>query len=270
MFADYFDRWGLVPDGAPIERRSSSLLPVLYNGAPAILKLASEDEERRGAAIMQWWGGDGAARVLAHDGDALLMERATGSRSLSDMARGGADDDATRILINVAHRLHAPRSSPPPPGLASLEHWFRELWPAAQTHGGLLARSADTARNLLAEPRDVVVLHGDLHHDNALDFGERGWLAIDPKALTGERGFDFANIFTNPDLEDPSRPVAVDPARFLRRLEIVAQAARLERRRLLQWILAWTGLSAAWYLSDGDQAETDFRIAALAAAELDR
>jgi aminoglycoside/hydroxyurea antibiotic resistance kinase len=42
------------------------------------------------------------------------------------------------------------------------------------------------------------VLHGDLHHGNVLDFGLRGWLAIDPKGLLGERGFDFANIFTNP------------------------------------------------------------------------
>jgi streptomycin 6-kinase len=38
-----------------------------------------------------------------------------------------------------------------------------------------------------------------------LDFGACGWLAIDPKRLAGERGFDFANIFTNPDLADPAR-----------------------------------------------------------------
>ena len=270
MFRAYIDRWGLVPDGAPIARRSGSLIPVRYRGEPAILKLAREDEERRGAAIMEWWGGDGAARVLARDGDAILLERATGSRSLSDMARNGEDDEATRILVGVADSLHAPRTTPPPPDLTSLGDWFRELWPAAEARGGLLARSAATARELLAAPRDIVVLHGDLHHDNVLDFGYRGWLAIDPKRLVGERGFDFANIFTNPDLEDPSHPVGVVPARFLRRLEIVASAAQLGRRRLLQWILAWTGLSAAWYLSDGDPAEIDFQVAALAAAELDR
>ncbi len=272
MFATYIDRWGLVPDGAPIECRSGSLIPVRYRGAPAILKLAREDEERRGAAIMEWWGGDGAAHVLARDGDGLLLERATGPRSLSAMARAGEAEDieAARVLVDVANRLHAPRRTPPPPELTPLESWFRELWPAAETRGGLLARSAATARELLAAPRDVVVLHADLHHDNVLDFGQRGWLAIDPKRLLGERGFDFANIFTNPDLEDPSRPVGVEPGRFLRRLEIVAGAAQLERRRLLKWILAWTGLSAAWYLSDGDAAEIDFQVAALAAAELDR
>ena len=75
------------------------------------------------------------------------------------------------------------------------------------------------------------MLHGDIHHDNVLDFGERGWLAIDPKRLYGERGFDYANIFCNPNYG-----IATDPAIFQRRVEQVCRLAGLERRRLLQWI----------------------------------
>jgi streptomycin 6-kinase len=130
----------------------------------------------------------------------------------------------------------------------------------------LLAVSAKAARSLLENPQQVGVLHGDIHHDNILDFGDRGWLAIDPKRLIGERGFDYANIFANPDLADPTRPVAA--LHFKRRLEIVSADAGLDRRRLLQWIVAWSGLSAAWFLSDGGSPETDFRIAELAVAEL--
>ncbi|KYF90043.1 hypothetical protein BE20_44750 [Sorangium cellulosum] len=78
----------------------------------------------------------------------------------------------------------------------------------------------------------------------------------------------FANLFTNPDLADPTRPVATEPGRFARRLEIVAHAAGLERTRLLRWILAWTGLSAAWFLGDGDSPDIDLRVAELSAAEL--
>jgi streptomycin 6-kinase len=215
-----------------------------------MLKLATEAEERFGAMLMDWWGGDGAARVLARDDDALLLERAEGTASLADMARNRRDDEACRVLCAVADRLHAPRPEPLPE-LVPLKHWFRELEPAAATHGGILACCAETAHTLLGEPREVGVLHGDLHHGNVLDFGVRGWLAIDPKGLLGERGFDFANIFTNPDLADPTRPVATEPGRFMQRLEVVVAAARLERRRLLRWILAWTGLSAAWLLSDG-------------------
>ncbi len=269
MFGVYLDRWDLVPDGDPIATPAARLLPVRQHGRPAMLKLSFEEDERAGGVLMAWWDGDGAARVLAGDVDALLLERAMGPASLADMARTGQDDEACRILCSVAARLHAPRAKPLPE-LVPLAHWFRELEPAAAAHGGILARCAETARALLAEPREVGALHGDLHHDNVLDFGARGWLAIDPKRLLGERGFDFANIFTNPDLADPTRPVATDPARFARRLAVVTEAARLERKRLLLWILAWCGLSAAWFLGDGDPADIDLRVAGMAAAELDR
>lgn len=270
MFDSYLEKWSLVADGEPIVTRAARLLPVTRHGEPAMLKLSLEEDERLGADVMVWWDGDGAARVLARDDCALLLERACGPASLSDMARTGQDDEACRILCRTACHLHAPRAQAVPE-LTPLAHWFRELAPAANTRGGILSRSAAMAETLLRSQREIVVLHGDLHHDNVLDFGARGWLAIDPKHIIGERTFDFANIFTNPDLSDPTRPVATEPGRFARRLEIVAEAAKLDRLRLLCWILAWTGLSAVWYLGDEDpMAEIDLHIARLAAAEIDR
>ena len=44
----------------------------------------------------------------------------------------------------------------------------------------------------------------------------------------------------------------------------------MDRRRLLQWIIAWTGLSAAWFIGDSLSPEIDFHIAKLAMAEIDR
>lgn len=114
------------------------------------------------------------------------------------------------------------------------------------------------------------MLHRDIHHDNILDFGKRGWLAIDPKRLFGARGFDYANLFCNPDVGRAGPPIATRPDRFERRVEIVCEAAGLERRRLLQWILAWEDLSASWFISDGVSPETDMRIAELAVAALAR
>ena len=227
-----------------------------------MLKLAVEPEERFGASLMAWWDGRGAARVLAHESDALLLERAEGVVSLANLARSGHDDAASRIICGVVARLHAP-SGRPLPELIPLQRWFRELPPAAASHGGILSLSAATVGELLANPREVGVLHGDIHHDNILDFGPRGWLAIDPKRLIGERGFDYANLFCNPD-----HATATAPGRFARRVAVVTEAAGLERKRLLQWILAWVGLSAAWFLSDGVSPETDLAVAALAAAEL--
>ncbi len=264
-FDEYIDDWGLSVDGTPIATPGSRLLPVRWGNQRAMLKVALEAEEKFGGLLMKYWNGEGAAKVIARKGDALLLERAEGNRSLADFARSGRDDEATRIICATVAKLHAPRAKPPPP-LIPLTQWFRELETAAASHGGLLASSAKIARTLLAAPQEVAVLHGDIHHDNILDFGDRGWLAIDPKRLIGERGFDYANIFTNPDLADPTRPVAA--LHFRRRLEIVSAAAILDRRRLLQWIVAWSGLSAVWFISDGISPDTDFTIAELALAEL--
>jgi hypothetical protein len=56
-----------------------------------MLKLSSAEDERAGGLLMEWWSGDGAARVLARDGDALLLERAEGTASLvRDIAKTDA------------------------------------------------------------------------------------------------------------------------------------------------------------------------------------
>lgn len=259
----YMQRWQLQPDGPAFETHSSLLMPVRYQGRAAMLKIAREQEEKFGGLLMCWWQGEGAARVLAWHDDGILLERAQGGLSLPQMVRDGNDRQATAILCQVIARLHAPRAQPLPE-LIPLDQWFNSLWPAAQAHGGMLRLSATVAAELLTSPRELSVLHGDIHHDNVLDFGERGWLVIDPKRLYGERAFDYANIFCNPNYG-----IATDPDIFLRRVEQVCQLAGLDRQRLLQWILAWAGLSAAWFMEDGEAADIDFRVAEQAARALD-
>jgi streptomycin 6-kinase len=262
MFDEYLERWRLTPDGEPIARRGSGLLPVRHGRRRAFLKVAVADEEKVGGRLMCWWDGAGAAAVLAHDGEALLLERAEGPASLAELARNGRDDEASRLICGVLARLHAPRPDPPS-GLPTLDAWFEPLQSAARAQGGILRRSAAVAAGLLASPADVRVLHGDVHHGNILDFGARGWLAIDPKGLVGERAFDFANLFCNPD-----RPTALAPGRLMRQIDVVADAAGLDPTRLLEWIVAWAGLSAAFDLQDGLAPGMTLAIAERAAAKL--
>jgi streptomycin 6-kinase len=158
--------------------------------------------------------------------------------------------------------LHAPRDQAVPAGLVPLEIWFRALETAAARHGGTFATCADAARSLLADQREPVGLHGDFHHDNVLDGGPRGWLVIDPKGLIGERGFEYANLFRNPDLA-----TALAPGQMRRRAQIVTQEADLDGRRLLEWVVAYAGLGAAWSLEDGDDPRPGLAIAEHAAAD---
>jgi streptomycin 6-kinase len=156
-----------------------------------------------------------------------------------------------------------------------LKTWFAALGPQARKHGGILALADDVARELFAEPQEITTLHGDLHHDNVLDGGARGWLTIDPKRLWGERGFEFANLLRNPDISEPNPlravqpcPVATAPGRLARQVSVVAEATGLDRTRLLKWALAYCGLSAAWHLEDGNVPELDLAVAEIAAVEL--
>ncbi|GGE27703.1 streptomycin 3''-phosphotransferase [Agaricicola taiwanensis] len=261
---EILEAWRLVSDGPLLTTRSSWVIPVQREGSPAILKVARTPDEQAGYRLMTWWNGEGAAKVFSSSTGALLMERASGASDLAQMAWSGRDDEACRILCDTAARLHAPRNDPLP-DLHPLEAWFQPLFQLAPEHAAL-APAADIARRLLASPFDVGPLHGDLHHENVLDFGERGWLAIDPHGLLGERTFDYANIFTNPDLSDPSRPLASLPGRLEARLDVVIGATGVEPERLLRWIVAWTGLSAAWFIGDGDDTGTaiDLTINAMA------
>ncbi|HHL2498986.1 TPA: aminoglycoside phosphotransferase family protein [Yersinia enterocolitica] len=254
----YITRWRLTADGDAFHTPSSWLQPVRYGGKPAMLKIAMAQDEALGAQLMLWWGGDGATRVLKQEDNAILLERISGGRSLSEMARNGQDDEASRIICHVAARLHT-QHKPQPPELPQLSSQFNALDSAAQMQGGIFIDAAFIATKLLTEPQDVTVLHGDIHHGNILDAGPQGWLAIDPKGLLGERGFDFANLFCNPDFI-----VATSPGRLTRQADIIAETAGLDRHRLLSWIVAWAGLSAAWHIESEGNPETALAVAHIA------
>jgi len=255
LLEPYLLAWGLEPDGDAFSTRSSVLAPVLFEGAPAMLKVATVEEEAAGGRLMLWWDGRGCAQVYRHDGDALLLERAVNGRSLAEMSRAGraGDQEAMRLLCETAVRLHAVPGRPAS-GLTTLDVWFRALLGPLPPLDPFYGRAATVARELLggtgrndAETgRETAVLHGDLHHGNVLDFGRDGWRAIDPKALFGDRAFDYANMLCNPDA-----PTALAPGRLEDRAALIEAVAGIRRDRMLRWAVAWGALSSLWNVLDG-------------------
>ncbi|MBE7176497.1 MAG: phosphotransferase [Mucilaginibacter polytrichastri] len=253
---EYLLRWQLLPDGEAFHTNTSTLQPVIFSGRKAMLKIAHHEEERRGAHLMIWWNGRSSARIYRSDARALLMERGDTQKLLVKMAHAGEDEAATRIICEVIRNLHQPQ--PDPPALVPLQTWFSDLEDFASTKGGLFADGWRMAAELLPAQENAGALHGDIHHGNIL-WGEKGWFAIDPKGLYGERTFDYANLFCNPDVETAtSRPL------FHRRLGQVSALAGVAPMRLLQWIAAWSALSAAWQILDGQNADGTLQITRLA------
>lgn len=249
---EWLRRWRLRAEGDPRTTASSLLIPArTEDGVPVMLKIAHTHEEVRGAAVLAALEGNGVARVLRQDGPATLLVRATGGRRLLRMVRSGRDDEATRIICEAGMRIHAASAdvlaSESPPELVDLPTWFRHLFARADDLDPFHRRGADIARELLRDPRDESVLHGDLHHGNVLDFGALGWLAIDPKGLLGEGAFDACNVLCN-----PSHERALMPGRLERQFAVVLATTGLEPERLARWLVAWCALSSTWFALDDD------------------
>jgi streptomycin 6-kinase len=256
--------WELMNDGEISVVGNSLLQPVLSAGRQAMLKVPLNKEEQRGFRLLACWDGSAAVNVFRYDAHALLMERAIGVRSLKHMVFSGREEEANRIICTVVKQLHA-NVCPILADLVPLPVWFRSLESAAGREGGFFVRGVAVAKELLAAPRDPVALHGDIHYGNILDGGPRGWLVIDPKGLAGERGFDYANIFCNPDLS-----VAGSPERLPKQAQLIAKWARIEVQRLLRWIIAWAALSASWMLEDGIDPVLPITVGEIAEKQLDQ
>lgn len=260
---EYREGWGLIPEADFFYTRSSLLQAVSFEGKPAMLKIPFVEEERRGANLMTWWAGTGAATVFKQNSYAILLERLLSSQpTLIEMVKSGQDEEATQIICSVAQKIHAIQKKPWP-DLISLDRWFQDLEGAAQDERGMFLVGWRYAKELLHNQQEIRVLHGDLHHGNILHSDQGGWRVIDPKGLVGDRYFDYANLFCNPDNE-----TAWAPGRFAKRLDLISKKADLHPERLLKWIVAWATLSATWSLADGVDAEGTLGIAALAIAKL--
>ena len=242
-FAPYLERFGLIADGDIAQTHASQLLPVSKEGRALMLKLTEAPEEIHGGALMAAWHGAPFCAVVAQDGPALLMVRASGSPRLEAME----DAAAIAVLCGVAAGIHGAAA---PKGLEPIAQRFSALTGASQE--GFLSAASLTAKALLSRHAEAKPLHGDLHHGNVLMF-EDGWRAIDPKGVLGPRGFDYANMFCNPTAK-------IGLMRFEDRLAGISEHSGLSPHEVLEWVVAWCGLSAVWSIADGQDPSGAFDI----------
>ncbi|MBM4418173.1 MAG: hypothetical protein FJ033_07655 [Chloroflexi bacterium] len=215
------------------------------------------DETANEIAALRRWEGDGAARLLRVDETrgAMLLERIDPGTMLVDLAESD-DDEATHITAGLLRRLWRPLDPTDLRGLRPLADWcaaYDRNRPAliAGTGGfpaDLFAR-ADALRAALLETTDAHhVLHGDMHHFNVLRDCRRGWTAIDPKGLAGDRHFDICQFMRN-----PSDRTTLEMNRH--RLDIFCVELGLDRARARDWCFVHAMLDACWEHEDAPTAE---------------
>jgi streptomycin 6-kinase len=250
---DYLAAWQLANPQLLTQSLTSHLYTVTHENETIVLKLLSsaETEERRGAVSLRYFAGRGAVRLLRYDDEAQLMEYAAGDELVTRVERG-EDELATRIIAGVIQQLHSVPHTVPRDGLVGLDRWFGELFTkaAADRHAGresIYVRAATVAERLLADPRDIRVLHGDIHHYNIRQ-SARGWLAFDPKGLVGERTYDYANTLCNPGMPE----LVHNETRLLTNAAILADMSALDVQRVLAFTYAYACLNASQWAQRGD------------------
>ena len=246
---DYLAAWNLSDPRLLTQTMTSHIYTVTYQSETVILKLLSpsETEEQRGAAALRCFDGHGAVRLLRYDEGAQLMEYAAGDELVTLVERG-EDEKATRIIAQVIQQLHGVPQNIPHDGLFLLERWFEALFNRAESDrqagiDSIYVRGASHARRLFIDPREVRVLHGDIHHRN-IRRTPRGWLTFDPKGLIGERTYDCANTLCNPVIPD----LVHNETRLLTNAAILADTLALDLSRVLAFTYAYACLNASWWL----------------------
>ncbi|MFE9634300.1 aminoglycoside phosphotransferase family protein [Streptomyces sp. NPDC006463] len=254
LAARFLERWELRRTGPGMHGVTALVLPVERpDGTPAALKLQLVDEESAGEPVaLRAWRGEGAVRLLEHDEatGAMLLERLDEGRHLSAVA----ERDSRRAVQVVAELLARLTAVPAPVGLRGLGGMAAGMLEAVP---GALARLDDVrdrrvVRDCAAAVAEVVgepgdrLLHWDLHYDNVLgggaDGGREEWLAIDPKPLAGDPGFDLL-----PAIADN---FAVDEVRW--RFDLMTQVLGLDRERARAWTLGRVLQNCLWDVEDGE------------------
>ncbi|GCB48174.1 aminoglycoside phosphotransferase family protein [Streptomyces sp. NL15-2K] len=251
LAAEFLDRWELTADGRPMHGVSALVLPVVRaDRTPAVLKLQLLDEESVGEPVaLRSWNGDGSVRLLDHDEatGTMLLERLDSSRMLSCLP------DTREAVLVIARLLAHLTSTPAPEGMRRLGDiaqamldqtpWALERIPDAETRR-LVADCAAAVREVIDEPGDRL-LHWDLHDENVLACDRAPWLAIDPKPLAGDPGFELWPALDN----------RFDADEITWRFDAMTDVLGLDRARAHAWTLGRLLQNALWDIEDGRPAE---------------
>ena len=216
------------------------------------------------AAALSVFQGVRAVRLLDHDAarGILLMERVVPGTLIHNLQ---SEPEATRTAATLMRELW--RSPPVNHPFPSLAIWFRAFTQLRNTFAGgcgpfpakLIEKAERTFAELDASGLRNVILHGDLHHENILFSGKRGWLVIDPKGICGDPGYEVGSFMLNQLPAGASESATMKV--FEQRLVIFSEELAINQSRLAQWSFCHAVLSAVWTFEEVDDWRPTIKLA---------
>ena len=265
--AHAIEAWDLVVDGPPQHGHTAVVVPVLADGAPAVLKAGWPFEEPRHEWLaLRHWDGRGAVRLLRADpaANVLLLERL----GASDLRTVEAIE-ACEVVAGLYGALHVPAPARLDRLSALVARWTDDLAAlprSAPFPRRMVEQAVHLGRAFATDPAtDGTLVHTDLHDENVLAGGRAPWIAIDPQPLSGDPHYEPAPMLWNRWDE----VLAVRDPRFAvrRRFHTLVDVAGLDEQRARDWVVVREAVNAMWAIEELDAARVTTAVTIIKAVQ---
>ena len=220
----------------------------------AVLKIAlplNNPEIFNEASFLNVLDGKGAVKLLKSDENhrAILLEKLTPGKHLKELYR---KDETKPVEITIKIQREIIKKMPEDSAFKKLEDWFKGFDKAANTvfPREFIAKAHEFYKELSCSSNKFLI-HGDLHHENILSAEREPFLAIDPKGIIGDIGYEIS-VFLNNHLwwlaSDANLKEKLNQAVLQ-----FSEAFEIEPRDLRKWAFAQIVLSAWWTFEDNGE-----------------
>jgi streptomycin 6-kinase len=221
-------------------------------GSEAVLKIAlplDDPEIFNEARYLETANGNGTVELFELDEDkrAILLERLSPGENLKEVCRGN-EQEAVEIAIPILRALL--KTPPENSAFRTLDEWFNNFFvrsPGTNFPAQYQTRARRIYEELSATSKKYLI-HGDFHHENILSSTRESFLAIDPKGMVGDVGYEIA-VFLNNHLwwlaggQNLREKLSAAVRRF-------SEAFGIAPADLQKWAYAQNVLSAWWTFED--------------------
>ncbi len=250
LLPKYIEAWDLSSAELIAETATSHVYKVDKDGTPYVLKLYTElgrIHEVMGPAFLKTCEGNGVVGVIDYNDEACLLEYIDGPEVLS-LVDDNRDEEATLIIAQTLNKIH----KTPIPENHQFDDFNKHILKSfnktpLDDAPDIILSAMRFAEKLVNNQQEICILHGDMHHKNVMHHSTKGWLALDPHSLVGDRAYDCANTLHNPK-EHPE--LSQNKDRLLKQVDIFSLEMNIDPQRIIDYAYVCSALSSCWTKQD--------------------